>query len=168
MINPAMEVSLQSFLACVEELESTLSGVDEKDLDRNAGEGWTIRQIVHHIADGDDLWKNCVLMVLGNPGTEFHLSWYWNIPQDEWTTHWRYQQREIQSSLKRFRVNREYIVDLLRKRPDAWQASARVHWPRDRKETRITIAEIIGMQTNHSRNHCADIRAINRLEISQG
>jgi hypothetical protein len=168
MIDPAMEVSLQTFLVCVEELESTLSGLNKEDLNRNAGEGWTIRQIVHHIADGDDIWKYCVLMVLGNPGVEFHLSWYWNIPQDEWTTHWRYQQREIQPSLKRFRVNREYIVDLLRKRPDAWQTSARIHWPGDIQETQITIAEIIGMQTNHSRNHCSDIRAICQLGIPPG
>jgi DinB superfamily len=168
MVDLEIEVPLKSFLACVEELESTVSGLRDNDLDRNAGEGWTIRQIVHHIADGDDIWKNCIQMVLGNPGSEFHLSWYWSIPQDVWTVHWRYQQRDIQLSLMRFRVNREYIVDLLSRRPEAWQAYACVHWPGDMQETRITIADVIEMQTNHVHNHCADIREICQLGISTG
>lgn len=25
-----------------------------------SGGGWTIRQIVHHIVDGDDIWKLCI------------------------------------------------------------------------------------------------------------
>jgi uncharacterized damage-inducible protein DinB len=163
MSDPEMESYLQAYLACVDELESAVAGLSEIDLDKNAGRGWTIRQIVHHVTDGDDIWKNCILLILGTPGAEFHLSWYWVLTQDEWVAHWQYQQRGIQDSLMRLRVNRRFIVDLLRKRSDAWQSSARIHWPGDAQESLITIAEIIGLQTNHARNHSSDICAIRQL-----
>ena len=39
-------------------LERALAGLTEADLDTAPAKGgWSIRQIVHHLADGDDLWK---------------------------------------------------------------------------------------------------------------
>ena len=39
-------------------LESVLSGFSGKNLDLSEGEEkWTIRQIVHHVVDGDDIWN---------------------------------------------------------------------------------------------------------------
>jgi len=42
------------------------------------------RQIVHHIADGDDLWKTYIKIALGNEQAEFTLAWYLAFPQTEW------------------------------------------------------------------------------------
>ena len=48
-------------------LDRTLAGVSEADLDTPPSQGgWTIRQIVHHLADGDDLWKTFIKAALGN------------------------------------------------------------------------------------------------------
>lgn len=157
---PAIEISLQAYQACVDELESSVADMKDVTLDLSIGQGWTIRQIIHHVADGDDIWKNCILLILGNPGAEFHLSWYWNVSQDEWVDHWRYDQRDIQHSLARFRINRKTIADLLRMRPEAWLDSALIHWPGDDVDTKITIADVIQLQTNHVNGHCANIRAI--------
>jgi hypothetical protein len=39
-----------------EQLEAALAGLEETNLDvADTPESWTIRQIVHHIVDGDDL-----------------------------------------------------------------------------------------------------------------
>ena len=39
-------------------LENALAGLSDSELDYTPSNGgWTIRQIVHHISDGDDLWK---------------------------------------------------------------------------------------------------------------
>jgi hypothetical protein len=161
---PAMEASLQAYLDCVEEMESAVSGLSEADLNLNAGAGWTIRQMVHHVADGDDIWKNCILLILGNAGAEFHLSWYWTIPQDEWAVHWAYHQRDIRDSLARFCVNRKMIVDLLRLRPDAWHSFAVVHWPGDAQATHITIEEVVKLQTLHPHGHCSEIMMIRQQQ----
>jgi hypothetical protein len=45
-------------------LEQALSGLTDTDLDLTLSEdSWSIRQIVHHIADGDDIWKICIISV---------------------------------------------------------------------------------------------------------
>jgi uncharacterized damage-inducible protein DinB len=55
-------------------LERTLAGLKDADLERAPREeSWTVRQIVHHIADGDDLWKLGIKMALGNEQAEFSL-----------------------------------------------------------------------------------------------
>ena len=49
------------------QLEAVLMGLTESDLNlAQPGDSWTIRQIVHHLADGDDLWKTCIKAALGN------------------------------------------------------------------------------------------------------
>ena len=53
-------------------LERAVSGLRDADLDRKpSGGGWSIREIVHHIADGDDIWKMCIKMAIGNEQAEF-------------------------------------------------------------------------------------------------
>jgi len=44
---------------------------------------WTIRQIVHHVAGGDDLWKAAIKAAIGNSRGLFSYCWYWDKPQDE-------------------------------------------------------------------------------------
>ena len=70
-------------------LERTLAGLQDSDLDISLSQGgWTIRQIVHHIVDGDDLWKSGIKAALGNPGVDFTLAWYWEQPQTIWADRW--------------------------------------------------------------------------------
>lgn len=61
--------------------------IEELDLPPLVG-GWTIRQIVHHIVDGDDLWKACIKAALGNERGEFSLGWYWSLPQQVRAKRW--------------------------------------------------------------------------------
>ena len=144
-----------------QQLEATVAGLDEAELDLALPTGgWTIRQTVHHITDGDDLWKTGVLAALGNPTGIFSLDWYWNMPsQDEWVESWRYGDRPIGLSLALFRANCVHLVDLIRRVPDAWERSVRIKWP-GRPEGRITVGDIIAMQAGHGRGHIKEIRLI--------
>jgi hypothetical protein len=78
------------------QLETAIAGLSEGELDIAESDGtWTIRQIVHHIADGDDIWKVFIKRAIGNPGGKFDLQWYWAMPQDEWVKSWAYASREM-------------------------------------------------------------------------
>ena len=61
-------------------LEAAVAGLSENELDSPRG-GWSIRQIVDHIVDGDDLWKTCIKAALGNSEGQFSLLWYWDLPR---------------------------------------------------------------------------------------
>jgi uncharacterized damage-inducible protein DinB len=141
------------------QLDAALAGLKEADLDLGPEEGgWTIRQIVHHIADGDDLWGACVKMSLGSQ-TGFSLQWYWARPQDEWAQTWHYADRAVEPSLALFRANRAHIVQLVEREPDAWARHMVMQMPGGREES-VTVGDIIAMQARHVLGHIADIRRI--------
>ena len=144
-----------------QQLEATVAGLDEGELDLALPTGgWTIRQTVHHITDGDDLWKAGVLAALGNPTGIFSLEWYWNMPdQEAWMESWLYASRPIGPSLALFRANRVHLLDLVSRVPDAWERSMRIKWP-GRPEGRISVGDIIAMQAGHGRSHIEGIRQI--------
>jgi uncharacterized damage-inducible protein DinB len=156
---------LARYLAGAGNLEQILSGMDERQLDRSPGENrWSIRQIVHHIVDGDDLWKGFIKQAIGLPGSEFSLAWYWTVPQNEWAAHWKYAGREIKPSLALFRANREHIGQLLESNPGAWGNGLVVHWPQEGPQT-VTAGEVVKMQTGHAEHHIAAIREIVRQHV---
>jgi catechol 2,3-dioxygenase-like lactoylglutathione lyase family enzyme len=151
---------LADYASGPESLEAAVAGLTESELDLAPPTGgWTIRQTVHHITDGDDIWKTGIMAALGSPTGIFGLEWYWEKPQDEWVESWLYACRPIEPSLALFRANRAHLVELVRRVPDAWERSIRIKWPRQ-PEGRITIGDILAMQAGHGRGHIEEIRSI--------
>lgn len=141
------------------QLGAALAGLKGADLDLGPAEGgWTIRQIVHHIADGDDLWGACVKMALGSQ-SGFSLEWYWAKSQDEWAEVWRYADRAIEPSLALFRANRAHIVQLVEQVPNTWSRHM-VMQILDGREEAVTVGDVIAMQARHALGHTEDIRRI--------
>jgi len=144
------------------QLEAALVGLTESDLNlAQTPDTWTIRQIVHHVADGDDIWKICIKAALGNSEGLFSLQWYRDRPQTEWAKNWRYANRSIEPSLALLRANRHHIVELVQQTPNAWEKSIRLKWP-DGDEERITIGDVLVSQAHHVIGHINDIQMIRR------
>ncbi len=149
-------------------LREALADVDDEALDLAPPDsGWTIRQIVHHVADGDDLWKTCIEAALSERGEDggavgravFGLQWYWDKPQDEWAEFWAYAEREIEPSLDLLEANRRRTVQLLRHVPEPLARCITVRWPSGR-EQEVTVAWVVEMQTRHVAGHIDDIQRI--------
>jgi len=143
-------------------LEQALSGLTEADFDFTLSEdSWTIRQIVHHIADGDDIWKICIKTALGNSDALFSLQWYTVKSQMDWSESWAYSCRGHASSLALYRANRHHIVDLLEHIPGALEKSVRFDRP-GREEIRITVFDVVELHVRHLTEHIESIHAIRR------
>lgn len=141
-------------------LEEALAGLGDADLDAPpATGGWTIRQIAHHVVDGDDLWKICVKAALGNDQGEFTLAWYWSVPQEAWAERWAYAHRSLDVSLALFRANRDHILQLLAAVPDGWDRSLAFR-KRDGQITRLSVGFVMEMQADHVAHHVKRIRAL--------
>jgi uncharacterized damage-inducible protein DinB len=142
------------------QLEAAIAGLTEEELDlARSADTWTIRQIVHHVVDGDDIWKIATKAALGNSSGTFSLQWYWDRPQDEWVESWDYAGRDLEPSLALFRANRRHILQLLRQIPDAWERRLSIQSP-EGQEVQITVGYIVEMQAGHVLGHIDDIRAI--------
>ena len=146
-------------------LESAIAGLSDNELDYSPSNGgWNIRQIVHHIVDGDDLWKTGIKIALGGEQAEFTLKWYLALPQIEWAKRWSYEKRSIDKSLDLFRANRDHIIQLLKYVPDAWTKCVKYLEPNGEIEI-VPVGVVIQIQADHVVHHVDRIQAI-RNEIS--
>ena len=151
---------IDDYVAGPSRLEAAIAGLSEADMDlAPEAESWSIRLIVHHIADGDDIWKQFIKQAIGNPGGEFTLHWYWQVPQVEWAHCWSYRERTVEPSLAMFRANRQYIEQLLKQTPGAMEKCLRVRWPQG-EEQDVSVGWVVEMQTRHVQQHIEDIRRI--------
>jgi uncharacterized damage-inducible protein DinB len=141
-------------------LERALTGLKETDLNTAPAKGkWTIRQIVHHIVDGDDIWKICIKQAIGNNQSEFSLDWYRALSQDTWADHWAYDQRPIGASLILLKAIRDHVVQLIEHVPDGWNRAVRFREPKGKIEI-VPVGFIIEMQADHVVHHVKQIVAI--------
>ena len=141
-------------------LDSALSGLTETDLDLFPGaDSWSIRQIVHHLVDGDDIWKTCIKIALGNGDALFSLQWYVVKSQMEWSESWAYSRRGLDSSLALYRANRAHILDLIEHIPGALEKSVRFDRP-GKEELRITVFDVVELHVQHLAEHIENIKSI--------
>ncbi len=145
-------------------LERALAGIQDTELDAPPSQGgWTIRQIVHHVVDGDDLWKTCIKIALGNEQAEFSLEWYWAQPQEVWAKDWAYENRSLDVSLALLRAIRNHVDQLLRQVPEGWHRSVGFRKPNGEIE-RLPVGALVEMQADHVEHHVKQIRTI-RSEV---
>jgi hypothetical protein len=141
-------------------LEHAVMNLPDADLDAMpSGGGWPIRQIVHHVVDGDDIWKLGIKMAVGNEQVEFALGWYWGMSQQTWGDRWAYGRRSLGASLSLLKANRTHILQLLESVPDAWDRAVVVRKP-DGEMEQVPVGFVIQMQADHVLHHIKRIRGI--------
>ena len=152
----APEDIITLYMSSVDMLATALSGLTEADLDLARADGkWTIRQIVHHIVDGDDIWSVCIKSMIGNPGGAFALDWY---DQDSWVKAMEYQKRPINEALALFRARRNHIAELLHHLPDPWEKGTRIVMRQIPEGLQWTVSFTVLLQVCHTLWHIEQIR----------
>jgi uncharacterized damage-inducible protein DinB/predicted enzyme related to lactoylglutathione lyase len=142
-------------------LQDALKDLSEQDLDlAKADDEWTIRKIVHHIADGDDLWIHAVKAALVHSGCHYRHDWY--TPDNASAEILDYAGRAIEPALSLFRANHEHILQLLRHQPAKQENFIAFAWPGE-EEQRWSVQDILYMQAVHAAEHCNEILEIRRL-----
>jgi 2-haloacid dehalogenase len=151
------EVIVTRYAAGIQALDDVLDGLSEADLDLARAEArWTIREIVHHIADAEDLWEIAVKSALGNSGCLFDLSWY--IIDNKWAEPLQYAVRPVGEALALYRALRRQVLELLAHVPDPWEKHIRLHWA-DPDSARVwTVDDIVSWQARHVMLHVEQIR----------
>jgi hypothetical protein len=151
---------LRQYAAGPDLVQAVLQGLEGDQLDMTLTEdGWSIRQLVHHIADGDYLWKEFLLRAAGDPEREFTLEWYWRLPQDEWVKRWSYAQRDVTHSLALFKANRHHTLELLKQVPWLWEKCLLIPTLQGGQE-RVSVGKVVEMQSHHVEGHVEDIQKI--------
>ena len=152
--------NLEKFSQCADILETAIQGIPAKDLDRSLEENsWSIRQIIHHLADGALIWSMFFRQVLGDSAGDFDLGWYWSKSQDEWGDIWHYQNRDIKSSLELYRACNQSIIELLRAASAPQNNFLHFNFPGEEPQT-MTMEGTIRWQRIHLSQHLDEINKI--------
>ena len=154
---------LREYRKLPERLEEAISGLDESDLDLRLESGWSIREYICHLVEGEQLWQINLRMIIGLNGEKFPFDWYPRRSQDEWVELWAYSKRSLKVMLNQYRADTQYLVDILKNLPDAWQHYGRITFPGDEEERRYTVRDIVEINLQHLDVHAEDIRAIRTL-----
>ena len=142
------------------QLENAVSELTDSDLDRHPENGgWSIRHIVHHLADSVSIWDQFVRQSLTGQVGEFPLSWYLDTPQDEWAEIWNYASRDIRPSLDLYQACLEHMVSLLSPTEDPKGLALEISWKPGEKEL-VPLLEVVSFQPEHLAGHLKDINHI--------
>lgn len=148
--------NFNKFKKGIKQFESILLDLKDSDYDYSRGkEKWTIREIIHHIADAENLWKICIKAAIGNPGCDFDLNWY--LIDNKWAKPLGYYKRNVDSSIDLFKVSRNQIIELVDFYPEAYSNFITIKREDIPEGKKFTVEDIINFQILHLNRHIKQI-----------
>ena len=160
-IQLSMEEMLERYGAACDELDAALAGLGEGELDLARGPGeWSIRQIVHHIADGDDLWGMALKAALAASGCAYEQDWY--STDNACAVSLDYAGRSVAPAVALLRANRAHVDQMVRHQPGAGERPVMFTRATAAEAQRITVGMIVTMQARHALEHVEEIRVTRR------
>jgi catechol 2,3-dioxygenase-like lactoylglutathione lyase family enzyme len=145
-----------------DEVEAALAGLTEADLDlTRAPEEWSIRQIVHHLAESESLFLMTFKSALAQSGSTFIRNPY---DQAHWVEALAYKERAIEPSLALIKATRRHIAHLLQHIPDHWDRYILQKFAsREGEGDKVTVGELLDGLSRHLADHCAEIQETRRI-----
>ena len=146
------------FLGVADELVGLVGGLSDAELDLSRAPGeWSIRQIVHHLADDGDVWSMCTKKALATPGAPVRFE---GFPGNEpWAAALGFADRAIAPALHLILAHRQYLADLLRDL-EAWENTVQLLDAEGEVRREMSAREMVEMLTDHMSTHLTTIQAI--------
>ena len=152
---------LSLFTSSAEKLRSLVQSLSERDLDfRSEADDWTIRQVIHHVADDCDVWSMCIKKAIATPGV---LVRFEGFPGNEaWAQALDFEQREILPAIDLIGAHRRYLAQLLEHFSGAWDRSVKFANAEGEIVGEMTVGEMVKMLTEHMLEHVETIEKAKR------
>jgi uncharacterized damage-inducible protein DinB len=147
---------LDQYSQAAEKLTMTLAGLTEVQYNlRRAENGWSIRQILHHIIDSDVLVQTLMMAALGNSGCNCDQTWY---PTDNsWAATLEYDKRPLAPALDLYRASHVQLLTLLQKLPDGLDRYVNVKIEKNPQWQKITVRHLLLSRLHHAAHHLQQI-----------
>lgn len=157
---------LETYAQGPEILSRAMDEIPEELLDQSLdNENWSIREIIHHIVEGDDLFVPFIKQALGGLGGHFQMDWYFEQSQIEWGKCWSFNSREIETALTLYRANRAHTCTILAGVKKPWEYKLNITWP-GQSPIEYNIPDIMKIQIHHLEEHLEEIKEI--LQAKKG
>jgi hypothetical protein len=153
--------TLTHFATDPDRLESAVAGLTEDQLNLAEAPGqWSIRQIVHHLADDCDVWSFGIKRGIAVDGVSVRFG---PFPGNEpWANALAFERRPIGPALALFRAHRALLAELVSALPASWERC--VSAVDDQSQTfQLPVGGALQMLSNHLQEHLATIARIRAL-----
>ncbi len=160
-LTTSQKESLAHFVLGADRLEQAVTALSENELDYASAQGeWTIRQMVHHIADDGDAWSMPFKKALATPGARVRFEGF--PGNDPWAAALAFDRRPICASVALTKAHRQHMKDLAECFADAWERNVMIVDDQGRDVQAVSAEQIIHMIDEHLTEHLAAIESIKR------
>lgn len=151
-MNESQQDILNAFTGSMEELDRILKTVPEEGMDWAESEGaWSIRQVIHHLADDGNVYTFIIERALATPGCKIFFGGF--PGNEQWADRLDFSRRPVQPALNLIRAQRAFLAELIARFPDRWENKVGYYNESGKKMAERTVAEMIKMLTEHMQEH---------------
>ena len=156
---------INNFTDVANDFQAVLEEVPEGGMAWSEKKGeWSIRQIIHHVAEDLTVYAFIVERALAVPGDRVFFG---EFPGNKnWAELLKFDQRSIPPALNLIHAQRVYMAEMLEHFPDRWDNKVDFYDKDGKQVGSNSVREMISMLTDHMQEHIEMIENI--LKIHQG
>jgi len=155
----SQERILNEFINTFGKLAAIIDALTEEQLDWREIEGeWSIRQVLHHLADDGNVFTFIIERALATPGCKVFFG---GFPGNEvWADQLAFHQRPVTQALALMYAQNKFMVELVSAFPDRWGNQVGYYNEACEKQVDQSVENMLVMLTEHRREHLAMIENI--------
>jgi|WetSurMetagenome_2_1015567.scaffolds.fasta_scaffold260202_2 hypothetical protein len=158
-LTAAQRETLERFISGAYKLDKLVGFLTEEQLDIALSTGeWTIRQIIHHVAEDGNAWSMPLQKALVIPGTL--ISFGESVENETWADALAFDRRPVRAAIALLKSHRHLIAELAVFFAEKWDNHVTFNVPDKKEPGKVSFGEIIQMLADHLDEHIATIEAI--------
>ena len=158
------ETIIKEFTDSLAHLDRVLEQVPPECLDWSEDEDeWTIRQILHHLAEDCNVYSFIIEQGLAVPNCKVFFG---EFPGNkEWADRLAFDQRPVGIALELMHAHRKFLAELVSHFPERWDNKVNFYNESGEKIADQTISAMITMLTEHMGEHILTIQNILKVNL---
>jgi hypothetical protein len=156
---------INDFNQALVELDSVLAELPEKGYDWAEKDGeWSIRQVVHHLAEDCNVYAFIIERGLATPGCKVFFG---EFPGNmAWSNLMAWHERPVDGARELMHAHRKYLAEMVSHFPERWDNTVNFYKEENEKLAESSVEKMMIMLTEHMQEHVQMIRKI--FEVHQG
>jgi hypothetical protein len=149
---------IAEFRDSLTDLNVVLDGLPTEGLDWAEEGGWSIREVLHHLADDGNVYVFIIERGLATPDCKVFFG---EFPGNEaWADRLAFAERPVESVLNLIQAQRQFLAELLSHFPDRWENKVNYYNYGGEKIADRSVEEMLVMLTEHMQEHTQMIKNI--------
>ena len=149
---------IDEFRGALANLDAVLTDLPDGGLDWAEEGEWTIREVLHHLAEDCNVYSFIIENALAIPDSKFFFG---EFPgNQEWGKRLGFGERSVQNARELMHAHRKFVAELVAYFPERWGNKINFHNADSEKIGESTVEKMIVMLTEHMQEHTEMVQNI--------